>query len=140
MINVKLVPVNPDEIDNYRQARRGRVSYPLLKMFLESGLPVAKLDRTGMQNSLQSLNSCLGSYIRSHKLPIRIFQRQGELHLARTDVDDEGNILGGTDMDEIERKANQQGAAVQIDKDAATPITGAEVLQRYEEERGQVTK
>lgn len=90
---VKFNPVAPEDIPNLREGRRGRVSYPILKSFLETNMPIAQLDRTGMSQGLQSLNMCLGQYIRNHDLPIEMFTRRGEIYLARTDVDEEGNII-----------------------------------------------
>jgi hypothetical protein len=86
---VKFLEVDPDEVPNVRDAHRGRVSYPILKGFLETGMAVAQLDRTGMQQSLMSLSSSLGAYIRGHELPIKLFMRKGEIYLARTDLDDD---------------------------------------------------
>lgn len=86
---VKFIDVDPDEVPNFRDSHRGRVSYPILKSFLETGKPLVQLDRTGMQQSLQSLSSSLGAYIRSHNLPIKLFMRRGEVYLARTDINPE---------------------------------------------------
>ena len=82
---VKFEPVNVDEFENEvrsaKKGHRGRVSYPILKMFLESDLYMAKLDRTGMQQSLRGLYSCLRSYIENHNMPINLRQRSGEIYL-----------------------------------------------------------
>lgn len=145
---MKFEAVDPNMIDNTRQGRRGRVSYPLLKMFLETGLPVAKLDRTGMQQNLQGLTSCLGSYIRNHELPIKMFQRTGELYLARTDIvlDDDGNVVGEieTDIEKLEGTAGATGVGTdgrqQSQWGDPTPITDSEVEQRFAEEVGQTSK
>lgn len=82
--------INLDDIPNFRESHRGRVSYPLMKSFLETGLSVSRLDRTGLQQSLQTLTSCLNTYIKNHNLPIKIFQRRGEIFAARTDTNNEG--------------------------------------------------
>src|SRR3972149_4255919 len=87
---VKFIEVDPSEIPNFRESHRGRVSYPILKSFLETGKQLVMLDRTGMQQSLQSLTSSLGAYIRSHNLPIKMFMRAGQIYLARTETDDSG--------------------------------------------------
>lgn len=93
---MKIVPVSPEEFPDVRDSRRGRVSYPIVKMFLEStdaeGNPtvLAKLDRTGMQQSLQGLTSAVGSYIRNRDLPIRLFTRGGEIYLMRKDLNRDG--------------------------------------------------
>ena len=87
---VKFVEIDPKDVKLVRQGRRGRVSYPILKMFLESGMAVGKLDRTGIQQSLMSLNSSLGAYIRNHGLPLEMWTAQGEIYLSRTDIRDDG--------------------------------------------------
>lgn len=126
---VKFIEVDPNEVDNIRRGRRGRVSYPILKGFLETGLFIAKLDTTGMQQSQQSLYSSLGAYIRNHSMPIKIFSRVGDLHLMRLDIDKEGNKI--EDWQEKDIMANI---------DDATPINASEVKKRFKEEKGKTTK
>jgi hypothetical protein len=135
---VKFLDVDPDDIPMNREGRRGRVSYPILKSFLETGKHVAMLDRTGMQQSFQSLYSCLNSYIRNHDMPIKLFSRQNQLYLMRLDIDDEGNF--------IEDWKEQQGERATEGRDGAgryedpLPLDAAEVARRFQEEKGQVTK
>ena len=123
---MKLVPVDPDAINNVREGRRGRVSYPILKMFLESGEDLSMLDRTGMQNSFQGLYSSLRAYISSHNLPIEIFSRQGEIYLARIHEDAAAKGTEGHELDQAH-----------LDP---VPITSGEVEARAAIERGQTTK
>lgn len=122
---MKFEPVAPEDIPNFRESHRGRVSYPIVKSFLETNIVVAKLDRTGMQNSMQSLSSCLTSYIRNHDLPIKLFTRQGQLYLMRTDLNEDGSP-------KIEEEVE--------DTRPVTPINDEEVEQRFQEELGKVTK
>ena len=126
---VQFEQVDPSEIDNLRAPHRGRVSYPILKGFLETGFFLAKIDRTGLQQSTQSLYSSLGAYIRSHDMPIKLFQRQGDMHLMRLDIDEEGK--------EIPNWKETRDIDTEF---AATPINSEEVAKRYEEEKGQTTK
>ena len=126
---VKFEQIDPGEINNLRQGRRGRVSYPILKGFLETDYFLAKLDRTGVQQSMQALTSSLGAYIRSHEMPIKLFQRTGEIYLMRLDIDENGDPI----EDWLEKK----------DDDATgtpIPITAVEVEKRYDEEKGKTTK
>lgn len=126
---VKFEQVNPEDIDNLRTAHRGRVSYPILKGFLETGYFLSKLDRTGMQQSYQALYSSLSAYIRNHDLPIKIFSRRGEMYLMRLDIDEEGNeIPNWREVRDIDPKAKP------------SPITKEEVAKRFEEEKDQTTK
>jgi hypothetical protein len=138
---VKFIDVDPSEIPNHREGRRGRVSYPILKSFLETNKPVAQLDRTGMQQSFQSLYSSLGAYIRNHDLPIKLFSRQNEIYLLRLDLklDGEGNIVRVENWRELEYETTEGHAASGIN-DEPTPLDEDEVDRRFQEERGQVTK
>lgn len=86
-------PVKPEELPNFREAHRGRVSFPILKSFMESGHPIAKLNRAGMGRSAGGLKALLQWYARGHKLPIKFVTRQGELYLIRKDFDEEGKPI-----------------------------------------------
>lgn len=128
---VKFIEVDPDEIPNFKEGHRGRVSYPLLKSFLETGLTVAMLDRTGMQQSLQSLNSSLNAYIRNHSLPIKLFTRRGEIYLMRLDLDGEGKPL--LDVNEaLEGKFNEADHNREEREASAEPITPDAVEKRWQ--------
>lgn len=131
---MKLVPVSPEEFPDLREGRRGRVSYPLLKTFLETGERLVMLDRTGMQQSLQSLTSSLGGYIRSHNLPIKLITRSGQIYLARTDMDEDGNVQK-LSIDTFKRDTGQTYSAPPV---GARPIDSVEVAQRFatEKEKG----
>jgi hypothetical protein len=124
---VKFTKVEPEDVPNFRESHRGRVSYPILKTFLETGYPVAQLDRTGMQQSFQGLYSCLTAYIRSHELPIKLFSRGGQLYLARLDMDAEGNVIEDWKQD-------------LVDESEAVEITPEVVQARFVEEKDKVTK
>jgi len=123
---MKLVPVDPASINNVREGRRGRVSYPILKMFLESNEDLVMVDRTGMQNSFQGLYSSLRAYISSHSLPVEIFSRQGEIYLARIREDPNAKGTEGHELTEADLPP--------------MPITPDEVQSRAAVERGQITK
>lgn len=132
---VQFVDVDPEDIPNVREGRRGRVSYPILKSFLETGKYVAMLDRTGMQQSFQSLYSSLTAYIRSHNLPIKIFSRRNQIYLMRLDIDADGNPI-----ENWQDVATTEGhLATEVDL-PPVEITSEEVAKRFEQERKQVTK
>jgi hypothetical protein len=88
---LKFQEVDVDELEDYRESHRGRVSYPILKSFLETGMVCAKLDRTGIQQSLMTLQMCLRSYIKNHCMPIKIFTRKNEIYLLRLDLNKDGS-------------------------------------------------
>jgi hypothetical protein len=73
-----------------------------MKSFLESNLPVGRLDRTGMTQGTQSITMCLNSYIRNHELPVKILTRKGEIYLLRTDIDEQGNFIDPKEATEEE--------------------------------------
>lgn len=92
---VQFIPISPEEIDeiNLRMGHRGRISYPILKQFMETGQAMVQLDREGMTQSLQNLTSTMNAYIKSHKMPIKLFTRKGEIYLARTDINSLGEKI-----------------------------------------------
>jgi hypothetical protein len=96
-------------------------------------VPITKLDRTGMQQSLQALSSSLNAYIRSHKLPIKMFTRMGEIYLARLDMDDDGNLI-----DDWQQNSSPEVQSLQ--RAEPTPINPTEVARRFAEEKDKVTK
>lgn len=134
---VKFVEVDPSEINTERLGRRGRVSYPLLKGFLEADIKMAKLDLTGLVKNPNYLRSVLYSYIRSHKLPVKIFSAQGEMYLMRLDMDASGVVDPNWKPQEDE--ASEGSKALQRDE-TPVPISAAEVAERFNKEKGQITK
>jgi hypothetical protein len=124
---VKFIEVDPEDVPNVRESRRGRVSYPILKSFMETGKPLVQLDRTGMQQGLQALTSSLGAYIRNHEMPIKLFQRNGQLYLLRLDLNDDG-----TPNPDWNRKPDDGADAPFVDED--------EVDARFEQEKDLTTK
>lgn len=131
---VKFVDIDPKDIDTTRNVRRGRVSYPIIKAFMERNTKVSMLDLTGLHKNPMYLRSVLGSYIKSHNLPIRVFAANGHLHLMRLDLDNDGNKIPW----EPEMRATEGGGLM---KDIEPqPISPDEVKARFEEEKGQTTK
>lgn len=90
---VNLVAVDPSTIGTQnREGRRGRVSYPILKAFMESGQICVKIDPASTNKNQQYLRAVLTSYVKSHQLPVKLFSQSGELHLMRIDLDATGKI------------------------------------------------
>jgi hypothetical protein len=112
----------------------------LLKGFMESGHLVVKLDLEGAQQSTVALRSMLTAYIKSHDLPVTVFQRDGDMYLARLDKEmlDDGTIQNVEDWRPTQASRGT-GSGSQVDAEP-TPISMAEVNKRYEEERSQATK
>lgn len=132
---VKFVDIEPKDIDTTRSGRRGRVSYPIIKAFMERNRKVCKLDLTGMNKNPTYLRSVLHAYINSHDLPVKVFSADGDIHLMRLDLDNDNNpIPWSPDMKTTEGNAGAE-------KDLpATPIDGKEVKKRFRKEKGQTTK
>jgi len=80
------VPVTPDLV----KPGKGRISYPLLKEFLDSGMGAAKVDHEDVETNVGNLYVTLSLYIKAHSLPVRVTMRKQELYLGRTDADDKG--------------------------------------------------
>jgi hypothetical protein len=110
---VQFIDVNPDDIPNFRLGSRGRVSYPILKSFLERGSKVSQLDRSDYEQPVQALRQSLMGYIKQHKLPVHIFMRSGELYLVRTDIDEETGEIS-TDNNDIEKVLNAKRKPVVV--------------------------
>lgn len=136
---VKLIEVDPADIPTERLGRRGRVSYPLLKSFLESGIRCAKLDTTGLDKNINYLRSVLYSYIRSHGLPIKLFSADGDLHLLRLNMNAAGEIDPNWKPDTSEERPTE-GAAGHLRDLEAEMISPIEVERRFQQEKGKSTK
>jgi hypothetical protein len=85
-----------------------------------------------------------------HGLPVKIFTRSGDLYLARTDTDEDGNPLSltgetadefSTDMNALMRKgAIPTAPTPTAPVTGSTPITDDEVEARFEAEVGAADK
>lgn len=128
---MQFIEVDPNEIPNYREGRRGRVSYPILKSFLETGKYMVQIDRTGVQQSFQSLYSCLNAYVKNHGLPIKLFSRQNQIYLVRTDLN-----VDGTPIQTPQMSPEMQAQMMP----EAPKLTGEEVQRRFSEEVNKSTK
>ncbi len=135
---VQFVDIDPEQLMGHREGRRGRVSYPILKSFMETKKKAAMLDRTGMQQSLVSLNSCLNSYIKSHRLPVRVVQRSNQIYLLRRDLDENGEFDPNWKWDDEEiATEGRPGIESHV---APVPLNAAEVKSRAAIEKKKVTK
>ena len=121
---MKFIAVDPRTVPDSFIGHRGRVSYPILKSFLETNLVCAKMERTGMQQTLLGLTSALGAYIRGHGLPIKLFTREGEIYLLRLDLNADGS-----------KKEDYE-----VTSSDDQPIDRHSVLMNFIEEQGKVTK
>ncbi len=125
---VKFVEVDPRDIEDGQFSHRGRVSYPILKGFMETKTFMVMIDRTGMQQSASGLQSSLGAYAKKHQLPIRVFSRNSQVYLMRLDVDSQG------------KEVPNWKDTYEPDTSNASPIGVIEVERRYKEEKDKTTK
>ena len=132
---VKFVDVDPADIDTSRSSRRGRVSYPIIKGFMERQQKVCKLDLTGLNKNPAYLRSVLASYVRNHQLPIRIFAANGDLHLMRLDLDNDNNPIPWSP-----EEYTTEGDAGFGEDDEPAALDEVEVKRRYKAEKGKSTK
>jgi len=134
---VGFTEVKPEDIDIARLGRRGRISYPLVKGFLEANMKCAKIDLEGLDKKPEYLRSVLTSYCKNHNIPIKLFSVQGDLHMMRLDIDNDGNPI--PDWEEANSKGTE-GSAGALRNMTATPLNAQEVSTRFKKEKGQVTK
>lgn len=84
---VEQIPLTDEELEKLlaggRGMRRGRVSYPILKMFIESGHKAVKLDIEGTK--AYSRAQMLRQYAKEHNLPVKILVRQKQLYLVKAE-------------------------------------------------------
>jgi hypothetical protein len=132
---VSFTPVDPAELETNRLGRRGRVSYPLIKSFLESGHKLVKLDLEGLDKNPQYLRSVLTSYIKNHDLPVKLFSVQGDMHLMRLDINNDGSP--NPDWKKME---TTEGAAGQFEQVEPRRIDAEEVDARFKTEVKKSTK
>lgn len=132
---VMFTEVDPADLETNRLGRRGRVSYPLIKSFMEAGIKLAKLNMADLDKNPQYLRSVLTSYIKNHDLPIKLFAMQGDIHLMRLDIDNDGNPI-----EDWRKTSTTEGAAGHREHEEARPINFEEVSKRFSEEKGKATK
>lgn len=138
---MRLVAVNPEDVPNLRDSHRGRVSYPILKSFMESGQVCVMLDRTGIQQSLAGLSSCLTAYIRTHNLPIKMFTRGGQIYLLRLDLNADGTPNPDYKAPDSSLKASPTASDDLQEQFERIEVVNAESIEaRFNEEKGKATK
>lgn len=129
---VNFIPIDPKDIDTSRSGRRGRVSYPIIKGFMEQNVKVVKIDPDSLgDKNPQYLRSVLTTYINNHNMPIKIFQAGGDLHLMRLDLNNDGTPIEGYNPEE----RATEGAAGHERNMEPTPLDAAEVAKRFEEDK-----
>jgi len=135
-----LRPVDPRTVGNKGPGHRGRVSYPLLKEFMESGELMAAVEQKGMQQSLMSLRATLTYYIKSRDLPVHVFQRDNEMYLARLDKEmlEDGTVVDVTNWKEIRDASNGANSGEFVNEEPKSIME--DLNKQYDENVNAITK
>jgi hypothetical protein len=97
-----------EDLEGQREGSRGRVSYPIVKGFMETGYRIAEVDLGEIKRKPFQLQQLLKSYIDTHDMPIKVAIRKNRLFMIRLDIDDAGNPI----PDWQERLAAERRATV----------------------------
>jgi len=107
---VEMTPLSDEELEKLleggRGMRRGRVSYPIFKMFMEGSANAVKLD-------IQAKNAyyraqVLRQYAKEHKLPVKIITRSKEIFLVKSEVVPEEELGEPVDLTEANPDADKE--------------------------------
>jgi hypothetical protein len=121
-------PLAPEEIPNLRESRRGRISYPIMKSFMESNEKAVQFNPPPtIKQSKSGLAALLKFYVNRHELPIEVIFRGGKLYLVRTDVDDNGEFDPNW---KFQRKTREDGDSITPPQ---APMTPSEALRHVQE-------
>src|SRR5688572_25771506 len=96
MVDTSNLFVQVDPADVPASGRRARTSGPILDAFIESGSVVVQLDPDQVGDRSKSIYSSLSSYAKNNKLPVKVFNAGGVVHLRRLDLNDDGSANGWT--------------------------------------------
>ena len=127
--------VDPAQIEDHRLGRRGRISYSIIKSFMESGMYCAKLNREEVSKKPEYLKTLLGGYVKRHDLPIRIFLAQGDVHLLRLDFDEDGNKIEDWKAYHGLEEGEEEEEEGEPNESDATPIHEEDPSARAAEEK-----
>ena len=113
---MELEPITDEQLEDLLAQggtkHRGRVSYPICKMFLESGHKAAVLNIE--HKNIQILAQVLRSYVKNHELPMEVLVRAKKLILTRVEekpksVDIDKPIDITKDSKELDEVIEEQG-------------------------------
>lgn len=100
---MKLIKVDPSEVNNLREGTRGRVSYPILKGFLESDAYLMNVELGPDERTPSSMCGLLKLYLQRHPMPVKPFTRSGKLYLVRLDIDENGKAIKNWEQKLVDR-------------------------------------
>lgn len=87
---VKFVDVNPADIE---LPTSGSMSKDILDGFMDRNNKVCKVDLEELGRDMARVRPVLTSYAKNHKLPVKLFSRNGELYLMRLDLDEKNKPI-----------------------------------------------
>lgn len=126
--------VKPEDLPDLREGARGRMAYPTIKGFLETGFPVAKLNHRKLDPNrpVNSIKQTLTQYAQKKLLPVKFFTRGGDIYAMRLDIDLDGKPVPnwmkdnygispeGDEVDEVKELTDELAAQrAETMKDAA---------------------
>lgn len=115
---MKFEPVTPEELERTFEGRRGRVSYPIIKGFMESNLYAAKVDFEDKSRKPDTMYMLLKSYVSNHDVPIKVLKRKNRILLVRLDINDKGEPV------ENWRELTNPEATSEEDESSSVPLLG----------------
>lgn len=136
---VTFVDINPADIDTSRAGRRGRVSYPIIKGFMERNVKVSQVIDLPEGKNPQYMRSVLTTYINNHQLPIKLFSANGIMHLMRLDLNNDGTANPDWNKG-TEGLITTEGAPGAERDVVVKPLDAAEVAARFAQEGKKTTK
>jgi len=94
---VKFERVKEDEVVATQRKMQGKVSYPLLKAFIEANMHMAKVSSEELAKEFKrkpgNLAMTLRQYARKHEMPVDVVVRNNTLYFIRLDIDKEGQKI-----------------------------------------------
>jgi hypothetical protein len=131
-------PVEIDDIPANQGGANGRVSFPLVKAFMDSGLASAKLNREMIDENrtIKSLRGNIRYYVRQHKLPIMVHLVDGELYLIRTDMNEGFKSEWEIQQDKDEAKMHRNNLLKTVIPSAPSVDLTDEEIERQAKQQG----
>jgi hypothetical protein len=90
---MKFEPIEPQELEKSFESRRGRVSYPIIKGFMETGQYAAKVNFEDPSRKPATMYILLKSYVANNDVPVKVLLRKNRVILVRLDINEKGDKI-----------------------------------------------
>lgn len=124
-MSIKMIDVDPNELEMVREGRKGRMCYPIVKTFLDSDKVLVKLDISETGKTFNSLYTSLNGYCNNHDVPVKVFSKNQEIYLMRLDRDKDGKEIAN--WKEIKAKKDDTVKITQEDVKPTETLDGKTV-------------